>query len=101
MAFPGAMENLSDIRYTANKLIFSSLEEHGFAVTPHRKVIINRICEEKLVKDIEETWLSIRRQTTISWATMYMTVNLLIKLGWLVPEKVEDRNKTQYRLVNI
>lgn len=93
------MEKESDTRCTTNRLIFSSLQEHGFAVTPHRQAIINQICEEKLVEDIEETWLNIRRQTTISWATMYVTVNLLIKLGWLVPEKAEDRNKKQYRLV--
>lgn len=81
-------------------LILSSLEAHGFTVTPQRRVIINYICQEKLIEDIEETWLKIRQQKTISWATMYLTIKLLVKLGWLVIEKVKDRNKAQYRLID-
>ncbi|MDR2284142.1 MAG: transcriptional repressor [Sphingobacterium sp.] len=73
-----------------------SFEEQGYVLTAKRKSIVDYICAQEEIADIEEVWMTLREKEKISWATVYTSVKVLKRLGWV--EACEDGGA--YRWVN-
>lgn len=76
--------------------VIQSLAKEGYMLTQRRMQIIDYLWDKTEINDIEALWLEIRSSEPVSWATMYTTVKLLYKLGWL-ELKEEKSKKTAYR----
>ena len=64
----------------------NSLLRKGYHISKQREIIIEALCKEQEIKNIELFWLNLRREHAISYATVYKNIGILLQHGWLVKE---------------
>lgn len=73
--------------------IENRLTDKGYIISQHRRIIIDHICKIKCIENVDDFWISIRQQHTISWTTVYNTLRLLKELGYVHSVKVDNRQQ--------
>lgn len=61
------------------------MASRGYFVSRKRQIIIDQLCMFKYIENIDDFWIRIRQNHTISWATVRNTIRLLIDLECLIP----------------
>lgn len=66
--------------------IFKMLAKRGHMISSQRKILIEALCEQKKIENIETFWMALRTRHGISWATVYSNMRLLINMGLVMKE---------------
>jgi|GEM_PF-5322139 len=79
------MERLSQI-------MFTRLADDGYLISPQRRVLVEEVCKEQAIPDVEAFWIRIRSRSSISWSTVHNGLKLLVRLGLLERQAEGARN---------
>ncbi len=74
------------------------LTDRGYLVSQQRRIIMEALCRERRIDDVEDFWISLRERHPISWSTVHTTVKLLTQVGVLSVHPVGKRGQ-RYTLV--
>lgn len=80
-------------------LIVSFLHDKGLSVSKQRAIIINELCKYPEIDSVDNFWLDLRKNYSISYATTYSTIRFLNKHGVLEKYKTDSRSST-FRLTD-
>lgn len=78
--------------------IYKTLINRGYIISSQRKVLIEALCEQRKIKNIEAFWMDLRLSHGISWATVYSNMRLLIEIGLVMKEGHKHVMDVCYRL---
>jgi len=70
--------------------MYSALMNRGYVISAQRRILIEALCEQRRVYDIEAFWMKLRLQHGISWATVYTNIRLLVEIGLVRKDGVEQ-----------
>ena len=76
------------------------IRQRGFRVTPQRQIILDALSELKGHRTPDEVYSRVQRKTTaINRATVYRTLDFLLRMGLVTVAQVKD-NQTVYEVIN-
>lgn len=55
-------------------------------ISAQRKILIEALCEQRKIDNIESFWMALRVSHGISWATVYANMRLLIDMGFVMKD---------------
>lgn len=61
--------------------MYDALMKHGYVISAQRRILIEALCEQQSIYDIEAFWIKLRIKHGISWATVYTNIRLLANIG--------------------
>jgi|GEM_PF-916805 len=80
--------------------IYSTLINRGYMISTQRKILIEALCEQQEISDMESFWMDLRQRHGISWATVYTNIRLLIHMGWVRRDEHAGLMEARYQLNN-
>lgn len=69
------------------------LTDRGYLVSQQRRIILEALCRERQINDVEAFWIALREKHPVSWSTVHTTVKLLTQVGVLTPYPVGKRGQ--------
>lgn len=66
--------------------IYQILMNKGYMISTQRKILIEALCEQQKIENIEAFWMGLRIRHGISWATVYSNMRLFIGMGLVMKE---------------
>ncbi len=77
------------------------LTDRGYLVSQQRRIILEALCRERRIYDVEAFWLALREKNPVSWSTVRGTVRLLTNVGLLIPQPAGTRGQTYTLATNV
>lgn len=70
--------------------MYNALLKRGHVISAQRRILIEALCEQQSINDIEAFWMKLRIQHGISWATVYTNIRLLANIGLVSKDEYEQ-----------
>lgn len=68
-------------------IIRELIKKYGIRVTPKQCLIIEKICLDPNFEDAKRIWTAVQKERKLSTATVYNTISMLVRYGFIRKEK--------------